>query len=279
MKCCIITNFNHKYAPIADVTLPLMKLYADKWGYNLEIGLYEEDPAKPLKWGDRGKWALYSSWRKSFDVIMWLDVDVLIMNHDITIEERSRAPFVWSYDHNGPCSGWWIARTTANIEVMASKIRNEGSVGRSCVTSTQQYPARTVLQFEPNGRSDQDVMRDLMTMPPYSHLLKNCISLKEAGHCFDFRAMDLPREYDYLGNYEPGDWLYTVPSLPLDVRLKLLAAKALEFYDSLDSSDPRIGHHRAHAAAICAPSQPAAADSWMQFYRRGRTNPEPALNA
>lgn len=260
MKVLILTAFNREYAPIADLSLPLMKLYADRHGYSLEIGQYAEDPQRLEDWGDRGKWGMFLAWYGKYDAIMWLDIDTLVMNHNRTVEDMlQRGEFIWSYDVNGPCSGWWIAECNARTRMLASKIRHEALIGREITTRMESNPTRCVVQYEPYGASDQMTMRRLMTIPPYSDLLANCVSLKEAGHCFDFRALDLPKEYDYLGNYEPGDWLYTVPSLPLERRIPLLARKAVEFYDALPTRSAAVEHHRQHALA--AAGEPAAADA------------------
>lgn len=279
MKCCVITSFNAAYSDVYEISMPLMKMYVDRHGYGLEVGLYKEDPNDLLTWGDRGKWALFESWYDKYDAIMWLDIDVLVMNHDITIEERASHPFIWSHDHNGPCSGFWIARCVPEVKMMASKIREEAVHGRNLIASAKTHPHRTFIQVEPYGRSDQDVMRELMTIPPYAHILKNCLSLKEAGHCFDFRALNAPRYLYPMGNYEPGDWLYTVPSLPLRRRIPLLAAKALEFYDALPELSDAVGYHRGIAAAYATAGESTNPYRGMRVHRRGSASLEPAAHA
>ncbi len=104
MKIGILTAFNERYAPIADITLPLMKRYADKHGYALEVGKYHEDATRLETYGDRMKIELYKAHYDEHDILMWLDIDVLVMNSEIRIEERlGQLPFLWTYDINGPC--------------------------------------------------------------------------------------------------------------------------------------------------------------------------------
>lgn len=262
MKVCLITAFNHAYADIADITLAPMKLYCDRHGYGLEIGHYREDPNDLMNWGDRGKWGLFQSWFDKYDIIMWLDVDTLIMNHDIRVEAviPRNVPFIWTHDYSGPCSGFWIARTTPQVAITVNKIRDEAVNGRDVIAKFADNPKRTVVQFEPYGASDQATMIRLMNIPPHNQVLQYCVPLKEAGHCFDFRALGVPEMYDYIGNYEPGDWLYTIPSLPLPERTRLLAAKAVEFYDALPSRDIHIEHHR-DVALAASRGEPAPADA------------------
>jgi hypothetical protein len=92
-------------------------------------------------------------------------------------------------------------------------------------------PAKTVLELEPTGQSDQETMVSLMNVPPFSQVFgpQNCVSGKEAGHCFDYSEIGWPPAYNYLGNYEPGDWIITFPASPIERRIELLreyAAKA-----------------------------------------------------
>lgn len=243
MKTAIVTAFNEAYAPIADVTLPLMKLYADRHGYGLHLGRYHENPAQLKTYGDRGKIDLYLKQYDTHDTLMWLDIDVLILNHDLKIEDVIEdRPFVWSYDCNGPCSGFWIAKCVPEVAMMFNKVAEEAMLGRSVIARELSAPHRVSVQFEPHGTSDQMMMRELMNLPPYREVLQHCLSSKQVGHCYDYRILKWPEAYDYMGNYEDGDWLYTLPSVELQRRKILLARKAKEWYEQQLSRVAGTGH-------------------------------------
>ena len=223
---------NKEYAEIGDITLPIMQRYCNRHGYGMEVGLYHTDPNRLGDYGDRGKIDVFNQHHDAHDIIMFLDVDALIMNHDIRIEEvLSDRNFLWTYHVGGPCSGFWIARTGAPVHLALNVVKNTAPlVGNVRTLSVPGPPAKVVLEMEPTGQSDQEVMRSLMNVPPYDFVFGgyNCASGKEAGHCFDYRAIGWPSAYDYLGHYEPGDWLLTFPSIPLERRIELLRAAALE---------------------------------------------------
>lgn len=260
MRVAIITAFDAKYAPIADVTLQPMRDYAARHGYGLMLGRYHEDPTDLRTYGDRGKIDLYQIHYDAHDVLMWLDVDVLVTNPEIRIEDvLGDRPFLWTYDGNGPCSGFWIARCNEPVGLTFQKVQNEAALGRSVIAREAWDPHRMTLQFEPSGSSDQMVMRSLMGIPPYAEVLKHCVSGKEAGHCYDNRILDWPKHYDYLSHWEPGDWLYTLPSVPLERRRILLERKRNALYGP-DYPHGVAGVHP-DAAGEPAAGEPAAADA------------------
>lgn len=251
-RVAIITCYDEGYAPIADVTLPIMQRYATKHGYGLHIGKYHTDPARLLSYGDRLKIALYNEQYDVHDIICFLDIDVLVMNSEVKIEDvlikrcaslpsevyhtsyegavvrgTEHRPFLWTYDPNGPCSGFWIARCIPDVHLVLNHIRNAcPGAGKVSVREDLGPPHSVTLQLEPHGSSDQMMMRSLMNIPPFSSVLKHCVSGKEAGHCFDFRELGWPEAWDHFGHYEPGDYLLTFPSSPMERRLELLKLNA-----------------------------------------------------
>lgn len=230
MRVCLTTVISKEYAAIGDITLPNMQAYAQKHGYGMEVGLYHTNPAMPLTYGDRGKIALYDKLYNAFDVIMFLDVDALIMNSDIRIERvLGDRPFIWTHHVDGPCSGFWIARATPLVHLTLGYVANRAPLMGNVRTREEIGPPhKIVLEMEPRGQSDQEVMRSIMHMPPFDEVLGpwNCVKGKEAGHCFDYREIGWPKHFDYLGHYEPGDWLLTFPAAPLPRRIELLQAAA-----------------------------------------------------
>lgn len=229
-RVLLITVVSKEYADIGDITLPNMQAYCEKHGYSMNVGLYHTDPARLDDYGDRGKIALFSSHINDYDMTMFLDVDALIMNSDIKIEDvLGNRLFLWTYGPDGPCSGFWIARSTPAVHSALVAVQSKAPlVGNVRTREEMGPPHKIVLEMEPRGQSDQEVMRSLMNIPPFSEVFgpKNCVSLKEAGHCFDFREIRWPDNWDHMGHYAPGDWLLTFPGCPLERRVELLREAA-----------------------------------------------------
>lgn len=223
MRVGIITAFNERYAPIADITLPIMKAYAEKHGYALHVGAYHEDATRLKTYGDRMKIELYNRHYDAHDVLVWLDIDVLIMNSDVTIEERlGDYPFVWSYDVNGPCSGFWIARCTPMVKLALDAVAgNAPNRGKIMTREDMGPPHRVIVQLEPHGSSDQDEMTRLMNIPPFNAIFGYCLSGKELGHTFLYDRLGW-HNYKEIGDYSPGDWMLTFPSEPLEDRIEFM---------------------------------------------------------
>lgn len=232
MRTLLITVIDAAYKDIGDITLPNMQRYCEKHGYGLEVGAYRTDPSDLLRFGDRGKYSMFEKFYNDYSTIMFLDLDALIMNSDIKIEDViGDRPFIWTHHVDGPCSGFWIAHTEPIVHLTLGAIANKAPlVGNVRTREELGPPHKIVLEMEPRGQSDQSVMTSLMNTPPYSTVLgpNNCVTGKEAGHCLDYRAIGWPKHFDYLGNWEPGDWIYTAPAQPLNKRIELLRQHALD---------------------------------------------------
>ena len=86
-RVCIITVCNPDYVPIGDITLPALQRYAQKHGYGVELGPYHTNPRQLLSYGDRGKYTLFEKFYNDYDIIMFLDIDAIVMNSDIKVED------------------------------------------------------------------------------------------------------------------------------------------------------------------------------------------------
>lgn len=215
MRIALVTSWDAAYNDLALLTTPLMHLYCLKNGYDFKpfYGKFhldkERDPSL-LTYGDRIKIQIYKDLYTQYDVVAWMDVDVVITNLDKKLEDiLGERKFLWTYGPSGPLSGFTIARTIPDV-LMALHM-------------TQHRAAEDASPQAPGGRSDQDTMRYFMTMKPYSDIFggHNLVSCKEAGHCFPFELYGW-MAWAELGNWEPGDFVVTVPSLPIAERLELL---------------------------------------------------------
>ena len=224
MRIALATSWDAKYNELAALTTPIMHAYCLKNGYEFVPlkGQFHLDMARDpslLTYGDRIKIQIYKDIYKHFDIIAWLDVDALITNMDKKLEDiLGDRNFLWTYGPSGPLSGFTIARTRPDVLL--------------ALHSVQHRAAEDASPQAPGGRSDQDTMRFFMTMPPYDAVFgrHNLVSCKEAGHCFPFALYGWMQWAD-LGNWEPGDFVVTVPSLPIAERLELLSKYKAQVYD------------------------------------------------
>lgn len=224
MKICLFTVSSPEYAEIATITLPVMQKYCQRHGYAMELGAYHTNPNSLVDYGDRSKLRLYDKFFNDYDAMMFLDVDALIMNHDIKIEDvLCGRPFLWTYDANGPCSGFWIAQCVQPVRHALITVSNRAPLlGNVRTLEHLGPPHKITLEMEPRGQSDQETMRAMMHEPPFNKVLGHCVSGKEAGHCYDYPEIGWPEEWQYINHYTPGDWIVTFPSLSLERRVELL---------------------------------------------------------
>jgi hypothetical protein len=198
-----------------------MHAYCQSRGYHLKLyrGRFhldlDRDPSL-LTYGDRLKITLYEELYDDYDLVVWMDVDVLITNPDVTFESIiGERPFLWTYGPNGPLSGFTMARTIPEVHCFLHMVKHRA--------------AEDYGMFGGGGRSDQDTMRYLGQWPPFKAVAENLVSCKEAGHCMPVEPFGWER-YRYLVEWEPGDFMFTVPSLPLGERLEMLKAKMQAVY-------------------------------------------------
>jgi hypothetical protein len=200
-QVAIFSTYNEKYAPLAEVARPNWIKYAAKHGYGLRwYTSYHEDPNRPETFGDKGKFRLFYDLRGHVDLVMFLDIDSLFMNMELTVPrmllwEGDR--FAWTYGDDGPLSGLWIARTD---DVTERHLRY--AYEHAAIENNVRHG-----RIEPNGISDQDAMTRLMNVPPFVSTFGNCMEAKRVGHCFE-------------SNYAPGDWLITFPGMSVAEKLE-----------------------------------------------------------
>ena len=185
-RVCLFGTWNEAYAPLAEIAIPNWTEYCKRHGYALTVypGFFHLDPSRPETYGDKCKFELYYDLRGHCDIVMFLDIDALIMNQDVRVQDVLLRPcgsaslinghrrFLWTYDDNGPCSGFWIARTD---ELTERHLRY------AYERAARQSNIRNGV-IEPNGISDQDSMRDIMNVPPFAETFGECFFAQSVGH-------------------------------------------------------------------------------------------------
>lgn len=223
MRIALVTAWDELYADIAGLTAPIMHLYCLRHGYDFlpfknrfHLSI-ERDPSL-LTYGDRAKIQIYKDYYSQYDAIAWLDIDTVITNLEVKLEDLlGGRPFLWTYGPSGPLSGFTIARTTPRVHL--------------ALHAVQHWAAEQKGPDAPGGRSDQDGMRHFLKVPPFDEVFENIVSCKDAGHCMPFSVYGW-NEYAWLGDWERGDFLFTVPSLPVPARLKMLTECKEAVYDA-----------------------------------------------
>ena len=214
LRIGLMSAWNELYQPLANIAAPIMESYCARHGYTFlpGPGWYHDRLDDPTTRGDLCKAAMFQRYYSEFDVLMWMDIDDIIMNHSVRIEDvLGNKPFVWTYDVNGVCSGFWIARTLPII-------RNY----------MQRFAFNVAYE---NGGGDQDGMFLIAQRPTYRFIMDLCIPGKQAGHCYDFDAMGMPKDLMWINGYEPGDWVVTFPSIELGRRMELMNEYASRITD------------------------------------------------
>lgn len=221
-----MTAMNQLYAPLGAVTIPIMEQYCRRHGYDLIVGEYHdraETQHDRVTRGDLCKAGMYLNNYHKYDILMWLDLDAIPMNHQIPIDavldggaggmDRAlgylpRRDWLWTCDMNGPCSGFWIARTTPLIRKWVERFS-------------------FMCAYE-DGGGDQGAMQIVMQRPPFRFIADetHCVYGKTAGHCYPYDVMGIPDDYAFFNKYEPGDWLITVPGMDVARRIQILSEYA-----------------------------------------------------
>jgi len=199
MKIALFSTWNDKYGPLAEIAIPNWVAYCKRHGYTFVPfeGEYHEDPNMPLTFGDKVKFELWYCLRGKYDVAMFLDIDSLIMTHDVCIEDvLGHRRFLWTFDDNGPLSGLWIARTD---DVTEKHLRY--AYERAAIENNVRHG-----KIEPNGISDQDSMTRLMNTPPFSDTFGNCFRNTDVGFC-------------HPDTWTPGKWIVTCRGGSLESKL------------------------------------------------------------
>lgn len=74
MKKVLVTLYDDNYKDIADITMPNMEAYCDKFGYDLKVFRESLDPDRHIYWS---KIKAVQAVLNDYDLILWNDIDSL----------------------------------------------------------------------------------------------------------------------------------------------------------------------------------------------------------
>ena len=223
VRVCVYGYWNARYDPIAEIAEPNWLAYCQRHNYALRLypGAFTDtedgdrmhDPVR-----GEARFPLYHDSRGLFDIVMYLDIDSLFLNMDLTVErcvdayywpdtlERPipQKPFAWTYDDNGPNSSLLIARTDDRTE-QHLRFAYEYAKANNNVRHDR---------IERGGVSDQDAMTALMQRPPFS---------KTFGHCF--AASDVGIAYKEA-DVKPTTWIRSYAGMSLEEKITAMKERA-----------------------------------------------------
>ncbi len=81
-RVCLLSACNSAQLPLAEITVPRMKAYAGTHGYEHRF-ILSDTWARPRAWPKVE--ALGTVLAQDFDVVLWMDVDAIVLRHDIDI--------------------------------------------------------------------------------------------------------------------------------------------------------------------------------------------------
>lgn len=203
----VCTAHDAPYKTLADVTLPNLKAYCRRHGYALA---YDDDipgDEKDLCKGRIFRYLFQSGRYSHDDLFMWIDTDAIIANLDERVEDvwaRCADPethFLWSYNWDGPNSGVWIARFSAEAE-----------------NFVRVYSFEQVAM----GWGDQNAMNQKSLYAPFKYWVK-CVPgrVMNASPWDEYGMGHLPHK-DAVNNYNPGDWIVHLPGMEASRRIEIL---------------------------------------------------------
>lgn len=105
MKIAVLSLTDSVMQPVADITFPVMQRYCDTHGYTFRHCNWRLSDRRVV-WDKIKMLDLYLS---QFDLLVWLDADILITNHQITLESimlSSLKNMLVGSDENGINTGF-----------------------------------------------------------------------------------------------------------------------------------------------------------------------------
>lgn len=217
MKVAIVSAGSSDYLDLAEVTQPTRAAYAAKWGYDcfyFEVAKERGDACK--------RDAFEALWGRGYDVMVWMDLDSVVMNSDVRVEDIvgeymldvtgypgfqtvSVAHFLWGYDHGGPNSGVYIVRFS--------------SEGRH-------WMDRAYATMLENGLADETAMEILATTHPFKEWVRACPGT--VLNSYDYRYYGWEKYTHEINAYAPGRFVLHMPGYPNEVRIPELKRRLAE---------------------------------------------------
>lgn len=195
MRICVCTWDTPDYADLAAVSQPGKEEYCARHGYKFEHCVTPLDDALGFERMD-----VVRNLLPSFDMVLSIDTDAMIMNHTIKAEWLHSRGLVISEDLLGV---------------------NDGVFAMTNTPIAHQFMA--VYMSMRKQANSQQVMTHLLNMDLYRSMTRKV----EQKAMNAYRNELYGRPAWFTGNYEPGDWICHWPGIKKEDRIPLMQA-ALE---------------------------------------------------
>jgi len=201
LKIAITTHYGESYQPLADIVLPNTKYYSALHGYSFFV-----NKCQTTKNGMYG-FIKTKDARKlldEFDVVMWIECDAMIMNHNIKIESflDEEHDVYLTRDVNGENSAVAIFKATQFSKDLLDHIQSK---------EAELWDEQAVFE---NYKSDK-----IHCLP---HPSINSYLYELYGESYGKIGEPLPHKPTHEeGNFEVGDFILHCPGMTLDARLKI----------------------------------------------------------
>ncbi len=191
MKVAVITIYNQGYKAVSDLTIPVMGEYCKRHGYSLLV-YADPDCERNICW--HRATALMQNLH-NFDLLVWMDADSLITNHEIELPQFAQNLITVAKDRNGINDGVMFVKGGEESRKLIQRIWNE------------------------DGTSMQDAMQKLYDKDAsVSQLI--AVVPQQRFNAYLMEEYNLPKES--LGNWSPGDFMLHLPALSMDRRVELI---------------------------------------------------------
>jgi hypothetical protein len=192
--------YSTAYQEIADITLPVLKSYCEKHGYDWEIirlpdHHWEFEKHEYLK--EKMKWGI--------DVFFYLDVDALITNTEIKIESFLDDEHDLYLTHDG-----------FELNGGSMIIKN---------TDIGKWANEVIINLKGAFPNEQNAINFLMQSPNFNQWVK--VLPHPSINSFDYSLYpEFPdRRSREQGHWEEGCFVFHAPALSLDKRVEVLKSK------------------------------------------------------
>lgn len=206
MNIGVFTFYTPSFQALADVTLPNIRRYCDRHGYDLMAHCGGEFGASEMLIGLR-KTGMACSLLPLFDALFVIDIDVLITNHTIRLEsflDDEHIFFVAHDDNHGLNAGAYIIRNAGNGKAFLRHVLAE--------------------PLEP-GECEQDAMRKVLAQPLFTGFCKVLPHPSINSYLYsEYRQIKSHEE----GQWQPGDFVLHLPGMTNERRIEIFTSEQVQ---------------------------------------------------